>query len=84
MQSHSIYELRSAKDRSWEAIRGTCTKVRNGLKINDWNGVQTAFDELSKHMEKARTLIAREGVPNFYVSYFYISIIFRFIMIEIN
>jgi translation initiation factor 3 subunit C len=59
--------VKSAKDRSWEAIKVGVSKVRNNLKINDWNGVQTGFDDLNKQMEKAKALVAKDGVPNFYV-----------------
>ncbi len=39
--------------------------------------MQTAFDELTKHMEKARTLITREGIPKFYVGVIFGIIVAR-------
>lgn len=46
--------VKSAKDRSFEAIRTTVVKIRNHIKINDWNGIQTDFDECNKHVEKSK------------------------------
>lgn len=46
--------VKSAKDRSFEAIRTTVIKVRNHIKINDWNGIQADFDECNKHVEKSK------------------------------
>lgn len=46
--------VKSAKDRSFEAIRSCVAKIRNHMKINDWNGIQTDFDECNKHMDKSK------------------------------
>ncbi|CAN0428983.1 unnamed protein product, partial [Laminaria digitata] len=46
--------VKSAKDRSFEAIRTTVLKIRNHIKINDWNGIQADFDECNKHVEKSK------------------------------
>ncbi|KAG5177289.1 eukaryotic translation initiation factor 3 subunit C [Tribonema minus] len=59
--------VKSAKDRSWEAIKTSCSKIRNHLKINDWNGTQTVFDELCRQMDKAKVNIAKEGTPKFFI-----------------
>jgi Eukaryotic translation initiation factor 3 subunit 8 N-terminus len=37
------------------------------MKINDWNGIQTDFDDLSRQMDKSRVLVAKEGVPKFFI-----------------
>lgn len=46
--------VKSAKDRSFEAIRTSISKIRNHIKINDWNGIQSDFDECNKHVEKSK------------------------------
>ncbi|CAN0117315.1 unnamed protein product, partial [Ectocarpus sp. 4 AP-2014] len=59
--------VKSAKDRSFEAIRTSVGKIRTKIKINDWNGIQTNFDECNKHVDKSKVMIAKEGVPSFYI-----------------
>lgn len=46
--------VKSAKDRSFEAIRTSVAKIRNHIKINDWNGIQGDFDECNKHVDKSK------------------------------
>lgn len=46
--------VKSAKDRSFEAIRTSVTRIRNHIKINDWNGIQTDFEECNKHVDKSK------------------------------
>lgn len=46
--------MKSAKDRSFEAIRTAVGKIRNHIKINDWNGIQADFDECNKHVDKSK------------------------------
>ncbi|CAN0229016.1 unnamed protein product [Discosporangium mesarthrocarpum] len=59
--------VKSAKDRSFEAINISVGKIRNHMKINDWNGIQTEFDECNKHIDKSKATIVKDGVPTFYV-----------------
>ncbi|CAN0190749.1 unnamed protein product, partial [Hapterophycus canaliculatus] len=59
--------VKSAKDRSFEAIRTSVGKIRTKIKINDWNGIQANFDECNKHVDKSKVTIAKDGVPSFYV-----------------
>ncbi|CAM9880819.1 unnamed protein product, partial [Scytosiphon promiscuus] len=60
--------VKSAKDRSFEAIRTSVGKIRTKIKINDWNGIQANFDECNKHVDKSKVvMIAKEGVPSFYI-----------------
>jgi translation initiation factor 3 subunit C len=33
--------VRSARDRAWDGMKTEVTKMRNYMKINDWNGIQT-------------------------------------------
>lgn len=51
---HQVRVVRSAKDRSFEAIRTSVAKIRNHIKINDWNGIQADFDECNKHVDKSK------------------------------
>lgn len=46
--------VKSAKDRSFEAIRNSVTRIRNHIRINDWNGIQTDFEECNKHVDKSK------------------------------
>lgn len=46
--------MKSAKDRSFEAIRTSVGKIRTKIKINDWNGIQANFDECNKHVDKSK------------------------------
>lgn len=49
--------VKSAKDRSFEAIRTAVGQIRTKIKINDWNGIQTNFDECNKHVEKSKVRV---------------------------
>lgn len=57
--SFQVRVVKSAKDRSFEAIRTSVGKIRTKIKINDWNGIQANFDECNKHVDKSKV---REGV----------------------
>lgn len=46
--------VKSAKDRSFEAIRTAVGRIRNHIKINDWNGIQADLDECNKHVDKSK------------------------------
>ena len=37
------------------------------MKINDWNGIQTDFDDLARQMDKSKVLINKEGTPKFFI-----------------
>ena len=41
-------------------------KMKNDMKINDWNAISADFDLLHKLLEKAKQIIAKEGIPKFY------------------
>ncbi len=53
--------VRSAKDKAWDAMEKLVGKIKNSMKINDWNGIQTDWDLLCKQVEKQKTLIVKEG-----------------------
>ena len=44
----------------------TITKMKNSMKNNDWNAVTDDFAALHKLLEKAKQIVAKEGVPLFY------------------
>ena len=58
--------VRSHKDKRWEQMTETITKMKNSMKNNDWNAVTEDFASLHKLLEKAKQIVAKEGVPTFY------------------
>lgn len=58
--------VKSARDKRWEAMIATIKSMRNHLKINDWNAIVNDFDALTKQLQKASAIVAKEGVPKFY------------------
>ena len=58
--------VRSHKDKKWDQMTTCVDKMKNDMKINDWNAISADFDLLHKLMEKAKQIIAREGIPQFY------------------
>src|SRR5690348_6970651 len=59
--------VRSAKDKRYEAMSAAIKTLRNSVKINDWVQVLKGFDQINKLLEKARTIIQKEGIPRMYV-----------------
>lgn len=58
--------VRSHKDKKWDQMTSCVDKMKNDMKINDWNAISADFDLLHKLMEKAKQIIAKEGIPQFY------------------
>ena len=58
--------VRSHKDKRWDQMTETITKMKNGMKNNDWNAITADYDFLHKLLEKAKQIVAKEGVPAFY------------------
>jgi hypothetical protein len=58
--------VRSHKDKRWDQMTETITKMKNSMKNNDWNAVTEDFAALHKLLEKAKQIVAREGLPTFY------------------
>jgi len=58
---------RSTKERTWEALQAAIKTVYNSLKINNWVALQDEFDALNRGVERAATLVTKEGLPRFYV-----------------
>jgi translation initiation factor 3 subunit C len=42
-------------------------KIKKHLKNNDWFSIRADFDNLQKLLAKAKNIIAKEGIPRFYV-----------------
>nr|XP_039247458.1 eukaryotic translation initiation factor 3 subunit C-like [Styela clava] len=59
--------VRSAKEKSWEGLENLIKSMRNARKINDMVKVLDDFDNLCKQYVKAKNVIAKEGIPPFYI-----------------
>ena len=58
--------VRSHKDKRWDQMTETIAKMKNSMKNNDWNAVTDDFAALHKLLEKAKQIVAKEGLPTFY------------------
>jgi len=58
--------VKTQKDKRFPLMEATIKLIRNAVKIDDWLAVQKEFENLDKQIEKARTVIDREGMPKFY------------------
>lgn len=58
--------VRSARDRTIDELQNTANKIKNAMNINDWSVIHTEFDKLNKQLQKAQTVLAKEGTPRFY------------------
>jgi translation initiation factor 3 subunit C len=59
--------VKSHKDKAWAGFQTRIASAKNAMKVNDWSKIQEEFDELVKALDKAKTLIAKEGgIPKFY------------------
>lgn len=58
--------VRSHKDKRWDQMTETINKMKNSIKNNDWNAVTEDFAALHKLLEKAKQIVAKEGLPTFY------------------
>ena len=59
--------VKSAKDRAWDGMKAEVKKMKNSIKINDWNGIQLIFGMLNSMLEKAKMHVLKEGMPRFYI-----------------
>jgi translation initiation factor 3 subunit C len=60
--------IRSAKDKAFEHIAATCKAMLQHLRIGDYTSVTRDWEALGKQMEKAKAVVAKEGVPAFYLT----------------
>jgi len=59
--------VKSAKDKRYEILQTTIKGMRNSMKINDIAKIQTEYENLTKEYDKAKTVVEKEGIPNFYI-----------------
>lgn len=59
--------IKSEKDKRFAEVEKVVVQLRNALKINDWINVSTHFDSLNTQIEKAKSVIAKIGVPKIYI-----------------
>ncbi|XP_065663279.1 eukaryotic translation initiation factor 3 subunit C isoform X3 [Hydra vulgaris] len=59
--------VRSAKDKKFEVLQVSLKSIRNSMKINDVVKIQTEYENLTKGYEKSKTIIQKEGIPNFFI-----------------
>ena len=63
--------VKSAKEKRYESLHSIIKTIRNSKKINDFNKMETSFQELCKAYDKAKPVILKEEVdgktPKFYL-----------------
>ncbi len=59
--------MKSQKDRAWDSIRDGVAKIRNAMKNSDWSVIQDEFANVNKLIERSKMLIAKSGIPSFYI-----------------
>jgi len=59
--------VRSAKDKRFDILQTSIKNMRNSMKINDLSKIQTEYENLTRDYEKSKTVIAKEGIPNFFI-----------------
>lgn len=61
--------VRSAKDKAFIILERSIAVLKNHMKINDWAKILSEFDGMMKHLEKAKSIIATQGYPKYYLRY---------------
>lgn len=59
--------VRSAKDKRFEVLQTAIKNMRNSMKIHDIAKVLTEYENLTKGYEKAKSVVEKEGIPNFFI-----------------
>ena len=57
--------VKTQKEKRWEVLQGHCTKIKNKLKIQDYVGTMSEYEELIKQIAKSENVIQVEGLPVF-------------------
>ena len=57
--------VKTQKEKRWEVLQGHCTKIKNKLKIQDYVGTMSEYEELIKQITKSENVIQVEGLPIF-------------------
>lgn len=55
--------VRTEKDKKWNIVKDITVKITSGLNSQDYEKVWTLLQDLLKEIEKAKTLIEKEGYP---------------------
>jgi len=59
--------VKSAKDKRFESLQNTIKVIRNSMKITDIAKIETEYQNLTKDYDKAKVVVAKEGIPNFFI-----------------
>uniref|UniRef100_A0A671M6H1 Eukaryotic translation initiation factor 3 subunit C n=1 Tax=Sinocyclocheilus anshuiensis TaxID=1608454 RepID=A0A671M6H1_9TELE len=59
--------VRSAKDKRFEELTNIIKTIRNAMKIRDMSKCLEEFEQLCRAFLKSKTIVDKEGVPQFYV-----------------
>ncbi|XP_073722648.1 eukaryotic translation initiation factor 3 subunit C isoform X1 [Misgurnus anguillicaudatus] len=59
--------VRSAKDKRFEELTNLIKTIRNAMKIRDMSKCLEEFEQLCRAFNKSKTIVDKEGVPQFYV-----------------
>ncbi|XP_020613782.1 eukaryotic translation initiation factor 3 subunit C-like [Orbicella faveolata] len=59
--------VRSQKDKRFEELTNSIKQLKNHKKIKDVSKVLTEFENLGKAFSKAKAVVDKEGIPQFYV-----------------
>jgi len=59
--------VKSAKDKRFEILQNTIKVIRNSMKITDIAKIETEYQNLTKEYEKAKVVVIKEGIPNFFI-----------------
>ncbi|XP_016113614.1 eukaryotic translation initiation factor 3 subunit C-like isoform X2 [Sinocyclocheilus grahami] len=59
--------VRSAKDKRFEELTNIIKTIRNAMKIRDMSKCLEEFEQLCRAFLKSKTIMDKEGVPQFYV-----------------
>ncbi|XP_051530931.1 eukaryotic translation initiation factor 3 subunit C-like isoform X1 [Myxocyprinus asiaticus] len=59
--------VRSAKDKRFEELTNLIKTIRNAMKIRDMSKCLEEFEQLCRAFLKSKTIVDKEGVPQFYI-----------------
>ncbi|KAA0725445.1 Eukaryotic translation initiation factor 3 subunit C [Triplophysa tibetana] len=59
--------VRSAKDKRFEELTNLIKTIRNAMKIRDISKCLEEFEQLCRSFLKSKTIMDKEGVPQFYI-----------------
>uniref|UniRef100_A0A8C1H646 Eukaryotic translation initiation factor 3 subunit C n=1 Tax=Cyprinus carpio carpio TaxID=630221 RepID=A0A8C1H646_CYPCA len=59
--------VRSAKDKRFEELTNIIKTIRNAMKIRDMSKCLEEFEQLYRAFLKSKTIVDKEGVPQFYI-----------------